>query len=1173
MRSISFGDCKTRNNRLHKFGFAILASFAALSAAAVGPTNSITVSPLATGLVGAASDPVVVLNWAGGTAPYQVQYATSPATTNWQDSDVVTSNTTQTSIMSSPSGFYRVASMAGTLAGAKDKTAPSVPTGLSASAASSSQINLSWNASTDNGANASGVKGYNVYRNTIFLKQVLAPATSTSDTVLKPSTTYSYAVSAVDNTSNASAKSGSVSATTPASTACTFSLSPTNATSAAAAGTGSVSVTASSGSCAWNASSGTSWITITAGASGTGNGTLSYSVAANTSTTARTGTMTIAGKTFIVTQSGQSVGPANNDFANATVLTGSSPTTTGSNVGATRESGEPNFAGNGGGASVWWSWTAPSSGTATISLAGSSFDTILGVYIGTSVSALTLVAQNDDYTGLQSAVTFTATAGTTFNFGVDGYNGATGSINLSVSVAGTCSYSISPASASVAATASTGSFNVTAGTGCSWNASSTASWLAVTAGTSGSGSGTVSYSVAATTDTVTRTGTITIADQTFTVAQDAGTVPCSYSISPGSASFAATAGNGSINVTATTGCSWTASSGATWITITAGVFGSGNGTVSYSVAANTDTAARSATLTIAGYSFPANQAGAQITDTTPPNVSLTSPTDGSIVSGTITLSATASDNVSVARVEFYCDNTLIGTAAASPYNLSYDTTVLANAAHLFYAKAYDAAGNSTSSPASNASVNNGTSSSPGGTFQWAKAGLVSLDSATRSVATDQNGNLVTVGWFRNPIDFGGGPLACAGGRDGFVAKFDLQGSLLWAKRFGSISDDDACGVATDSGGNIIVIGNFIGTSDLTGTGSGQAGVTLLTSTVDPYSGQYSTDLFVAKYSSSGSVLWAKRFGGTAGDNARAVTVDANGNVFISAVCSSTSLTFDSVVLNNPNGNLLVLAKLSGIDGSVLWAKGYAAMSIDVPSIDIDRSGDLVIGGSFYGSVDLGGGTRSSAGSLDILVAKVSGVDGSWKWDRTCGGPNQDNAYGISADPTTGNVVVTGKYMGSVTFAGGVVTDYLNGAVNTTGGAFIAAFDPLGNYLWAKTPNTAMFGFSNETGYAVKADPTGNIYVTGVVNSPVYFGEQFLSASGASVFVASLTRSGSYRWTKRSTGGSGNGFSIALDSFGHVAAAGLVQNGQMYFDLTLGAAGGSVSTGSGTTAPWVAQFSK
>ncbi|HEY0407497.1 MAG TPA: M36 family metallopeptidase, partial [Pyrinomonadaceae bacterium] len=88
---------------------------------------------------------------------------------------------------------------------------------------------------------------------------------------------------------------------------CTFSISPTSASQAAGGGTGSVTVTAGAG-CSWTAVSNASFITITAGASGSGNGTVSYSVSANAATTSRTGTLTIAGQTFTVTQAGTSGG-------------------------------------------------------------------------------------------------------------------------------------------------------------------------------------------------------------------------------------------------------------------------------------------------------------------------------------------------------------------------------------------------------------------------------------------------------------------------------------------------------------------------------------------------------------------------------------------------------------------------------------------------------------------------------------------------------------------------------------------------------------------------------------------------------------------------------------------------------------------------------------------------
>lgn len=121
--------------------------------------------------------------------------------------------------------------------------------------------------------------------------------------------------------------------------------------------------------------------------------------------------------------------PANNNLANAIAVTGQSGTTTGSNANATKETGEPNhIPTNGGGASVWWSWTAPITGTAVVDTIGSNFDTVMAVYTGNSYP-LTLIDYNDDGGGNStSRITYPATSGTTYKIVVDGWSGATGNI-------------------------------------------------------------------------------------------------------------------------------------------------------------------------------------------------------------------------------------------------------------------------------------------------------------------------------------------------------------------------------------------------------------------------------------------------------------------------------------------------------------------------------------------------------------------------------------------------------------------------------------------------------------------------------------------------------------------------------------------------------------------------
>ena len=147
------------------------------------------------------------------------------------------------------------------------------------------------------------------------------------------------------------------------------------------------------------------------------------------------------GSASISLQDNEASNRTNDNFADSRVLTGTSVTATGSNAAATAEAGEPNPAGVSGGRSVWWSWTASSSGGVTLSTAGSSFDTTLGVYTGSSVSSLRLVAENDDENfdnGVYSSrVTFNAVAGTTYRIQVNGYNGDSGNITLNLTQSAT----------------------------------------------------------------------------------------------------------------------------------------------------------------------------------------------------------------------------------------------------------------------------------------------------------------------------------------------------------------------------------------------------------------------------------------------------------------------------------------------------------------------------------------------------------------------------------------------------------------------------------------------------------------------------------------------------------------------------------------------------------------
>jgi hypothetical protein len=200
-----------------------------------------------------------------------------------------------------------------------------------------------------------------------------------------------------------------------------------------------------------------------------------------------------------------------------------------------------------------------------------------------------------------------------------------------------CAPLLSAVSASLAAAASTGAVTVSAGATCMWTAGANATWLQITSGASVTGAGVVTFAATANTSTTARSGTLTIAGQTVNVIQAGATSSCSYAINPASRTVAAAGETGTVAVTTSAGCAWTATSGVSWVTVTDGTGRSGNGTVTIQVAANSATTQRTGNVTIAGRPFAITQTGACAFTVTPASLSVADTT----TSGTFTISTTA----------------------------------------------------------------------------------------------------------------------------------------------------------------------------------------------------------------------------------------------------------------------------------------------------------------------------------------------------------------------------------------------------------------------------------------------------------------------------------------------------------------------------------------------------
>jgi hypothetical protein len=362
----------------------------------------------------------------------------------------------------------------------------------------------------------------------------------------------------------------------PPPPACTYALAVSSTSIGAPGGAGSTSVIAPV-ACAWTAQSNASWITVTAGNAGAGNGTVSFAVDANAATSPRTGTITIAGLAFTVSQPGASAPP---------------PPPPGCTFGLSPTSAM--FGAAGGASSTTVSaplgcaWTAQSNApwiTVTSGSSGSGDGAV-----GFSVSANTAASQR---TG-----TITI-AGQTFTVTQD-----------AAATTGPCAVSLPITSASFAASGGMGTVTIEAPPGCSWIAESGASWIWESQPVSGAGDGSVSFTVLPNSGAA-RVGTITIGGQVFTVVQ-AGTSstpgPCAVMLGTTEGWFSVSGGTGTVDIQAPAGCSWEAESQDSWIWSGQPTSGSGDGTYMYTVIANSGPA-RTGSVVIGGQTLTVHQDG------------------------------------------------------------------------------------------------------------------------------------------------------------------------------------------------------------------------------------------------------------------------------------------------------------------------------------------------------------------------------------------------------------------------------------------------------------------------------------------------------------------------------------------------------------------------------------
>jgi hypothetical protein len=370
----------------------------------------------------------------------------------------------------------------------------------------------------------------------------------------------------------------------------------------------------------------------------------------------------------------------------------------------------------------------------------------------------------------------------------------------------------------------------------------------------------------------------------------------------------------------------------------------------------------------------------------------------------------------------------------------------------------------------------------------------------------------------------------------------------WAKSGSAISqiigNNNANSVVVDNAGNAYIAGSF-GSKTIT------FGSFTLTNT-----DTISSDIFLVKYSASGTVLWAKSFGGNQSDWAYSMTIDNSGNLYLFGNFESPTITFGGITLTNSAGEDMFIAKVDG-SGAISWAKNFKVgvggsatpYYSQATSIATDMTGNIYVTGYFDSSVTFGSIFLNHGALIgtNIFVAKLDGA-GNTIWAKKSDGAGADFGNAITVDPS-GNVYITGDFSSHEIMFNALT---LTNAAPDNSVFFLVKYDPSGNEIWGKS-----VGDSNKvSGLSVATDAVGNVYVAGGFNSPTaVFGATTLAnadITGMSddIFLVKYNASGGVIWSK-SYGGTSEDMpgSIVTESSGNAYMTGFTTSSSISFGTT------------------------
>jgi hypothetical protein len=368
--------------------------------------------------------------------------------------------------------------------------------------------------------------------------------------------------------------------------------------------------------------------------------------------------------------------------------------------------------------------------------------------------------------------------------------------------------------------------------------------------------------------------------------------------------------------------------------------------------------------------------------------------------------------------------------------------------------------------------------------EWVKSIPGDAFEQNSSIAQAPCGDIYTVGFFQG-TSFG--TLTTVGVEDGFIAKYNQQGQLLWTKQLASSISGRINGITIGSDNEIYIVGEFRGKFRYN---------------TDSLVSFDELDVLIAKIDSSGDFQWATSASGWGYESAYDISLSPNGNLVVTGYYEN-NLDFDTFsLLANNLRDIFILAMDQ--QGNPLWLETLSGPGVEYGrSIATDTSNNIYLTGVFRDYLYPNGTTLSGFGSYDAFLAKYDAI-GQLLWIKGMGGPSADESYYVNVDNKQ-DVVIVGWYDRSMQ----IDTLLLNGSKEEDG--FAAKFAPNGDLIWA----LPLAGSFDERVYAVDFDANDNIYLLGTLDSLLVIEGDSLTNRHLNrptdIFIIKLDEDANYKW--------------------------------------------------------------